>query len=478
MAAENLLCVRPAGPPFEGRVRMLICGHGHGAPSGAAGVASARVSAGEVVTAYAEWLEAKRQDAGGYGFAAEAIPEFLFDFQRELVTWTLEQGRSAIFADCGLGKTPMQLAWAQNVHWHTGGNVLILAPLAVSAQTVREGDKFGIAVNHVREADEIEPGLSITNYERLGRFVAHPWSAIVLDESSILKSFDGKTRTALTEWAQTIPYRLCATATPSPNDYEELGGHSEFLGVLNRRQMLAEFFVNDGLSAAHWRLKGHAGNAYWRWIASWARTLRDPSDLGYDIDGFALPPLNVRVEEVDGDHVAEDRLFAVPVSTMAERRQARRESLTERAGLAAEMVNGSSEPWLVWCDLNAESEALAKAIPDAVEVRGSNTAEEKEERLLAFVNGGARVLVTKPKIGAWGLNLQHCAHMAFVGLSDSYESYYQAVRRCWRFGQTRPVEVTIIASRLEQAVLRNIQRKEEQALEMFEQVVRAMGERP
>jgi hypothetical protein len=298
----------------------------------------------------------------------------------------------------------------------------------------------------------------------------------VLDESSILKAFDGKTRTMLTEWAQTIPYRLCATATPSPNDHEELGGHSEFLGVLNRRQMLAEFFVNDGLSAAHWRLKGHAGNAYWRWIASWARAFRDPRDLGYDGAGFDLPELTVSFTDVDGDHVAGDRLFAVPVSTLLERRQARRESMSQRVEAAIELVNNSDEPWVVWCDLNAESDALAKAIPDAVEVRGSQTPDEKEERLLAFSEGDARVIVTKPKIGGHGLNWQHCPNVVFVGLSDSYEAYYQAVRRCWRYGQTHPVHVYIIASRLEQTVLANIKRKEKQAVEMFDQVISAMRE--
>lgn len=370
----------------------------------------------------------------------------------------------------------MQLEWARLICEHTGGNVLILAPLAVAAQTVREGAKFGIDVTHAREVDDLRSGINVTNYERLGRFADLPWSGIVLDESSILKAFDGKTRAALTEWAQTIPYRLCATATPSPNDHEELGGHSEFLGVLNRRQMLAEFFVNDGLSAAHWRLKGHAGGVYWRWIASWARAFRSPADLGYPDDGFALPDLTVDVEEVDGDHIAEDRLFAVPVSTLSERRQARRESISQRVGIAAEIVNAIDQPCVVWCDLNSESDALARMIPDAVEVRGSDPPDVKEDRLLAFTDGRARVIVTKPRIGGWGLNWQHCSQMVFVGVSDSYESYYQAVRRCWRFGQTRPVRVRIVASRLEQAVLRNIRRKETQALEMFAHVVEAMKE--
>ena len=421
---------------------------------------------------YAAFLERKRARADDAGFPIDATSAFLYDFQREIVAFSARKGRSAIFAECGLGKTPMQLEWSRLITERTGGNVLILAPLAVSAQTAREGAKFGIEVANAREADQAAR-ITVTNYERLGRFADMPWAGVVLDESSILKAFDGKTRAGLTEWASEIPYRLCATATPSPNDYEELGGHSEFLGVLNRRQMLAEFFVNDGISAAHWRLKGHAQALYWEWIRTWAMALRSPRDLGYEHAGFDLPPLDVEIVTVDADAVSDDRLFAVPVATLAERRQARRESLPQRVGIAAELVNAHDGPCVVWCDLNVESEALAKAIPDAVEVRGSDDSDVKESRLLAFTNGEARVLITKPRIGGWGLNWQHCARMVFVGLSDSYESYYQAVRRCWRFGQTKPVEVTIIASNREQAVLENVRRKELQAQEMFRQLIEA-----
>lgn len=417
---------------------------------------------------YAAFLDRKRSAAGGVGFDCEPA-ESLYPFQRLIVEFAARRGRAAIFAECGLGKTPMQLEWARQVVEHSAGNVLILAPLAVAAQTVREGDKFGIEVSHARETDGVGR-ITVTNYERLARFADLPWAGVVLDESSILKSFDGKTREGLTAWAAGVPYRLCATATPSPNDYEELGGHSEFLDVLNRRQMLAEFFINDGLSAAHWRLKGHAQSVYWRWIRSWAMALRSPADLGFDSAGFELPPLNVDVVTVDADAVSEDRLFAVPVSTLAERRQARRESLPQRVGIAAEIVNASSGPCVVWCDLNDESAALTAAIDGAVEVKGADDADEKEARLLAFTNGDARVLVTKPRIGGWGLNWQHCSRMVFVGLSDSYESYYQAVRRCWRYGQTSPVDVTIIASNREQTVLENVRRKEAQMAEMFAQL--------
>jgi len=423
------------------------------------------------VTTYAEFLEAKSQGHGDAGFESEPAA-ILYPFQRDIVSFATRKGRAAIFADCGLGKTPMQLEWARQVHERTGKGVLILAPLAVAAQTVREGAKFGIEATRAREYADIGP-ITVTNYERLGRFVEHDWAGVVLDESSILKSFDGSTREALTRWAESVPYRLCATATPSPNDYEELGGHAEFLSVLNRRQMLATFFVNDGIEAAHWRLKGHAQSVYWRWVRSWASALRSPADMGYPDDGFALPPLNVSVVSIDADAVSEDRLFPVPVSTMQERRQARRESLPQRVAHAADLVNSHDDPCVVWCDLNDESSALAKAIPGSVEVRGADAPDEKEARLLAFTNGDARVIVTKPRIGGWGLNWQHCNRMVFVGLSDSYESYYQAVRRCWRFGQTRPVEVTIIASNREQTVLENVRRKETQAREMFEQLVAA-----
>ena len=425
-------------------------------------------------TAYAAFIQSKLRPDNDSGFPPEPFTAALYPFQEHVVEWACRRGRSAVLADCGLGKTPMQLEWARQVHEHTGDDVLILAPLAVSSQTAREGEKFHIPVTVCREREDIVDGVNITNYERVERFADHPWAAVVLDESSILKAFDGKTRRMLTEWAQTIPYRLCCTATPSPNDYEELGGHSEFLGVLNRKVMLAEFFINDGLAAAHWRLKGHAAGVYWKWVASWAHALLSPADLGYDDQGFDLPPLTVETVSVDADAVSEDRLFAVPVATLLERRQARRESISERVGIVAEMVNGSADPWVVWCDLNDESSALARAIPDSVEVRGSDDPDDKERALLAFTNGDARVIVTKPSIAGWGLNWQHCAHVAFAGLSDSYEQYYQAVRRCWRFGQRNPVRVVIVASNREQAVLENVRRKERQAQAMFADIVEAM----
>lgn len=425
-------------------------------------------------TSYAEFIERKTRRDPETGFDPDYVSEQLYPFQRDLTAWALRRGRSAIFADCGLGKTPIQLEWAQRVYERSDGDVLIVAPLAVSSQTVREGEKFGIEVTPCRELSDARAGVNITNYERLERFMDRQWAGIVLDESSILKAFDGKTREALIGWAQPYPFRLCCTATPSPNDYQELGGHAAFLGVLSHKQMLAEFFVNDGISAGSWRLKGHARDVYWRWISTWARALRAPSDLGYDDELFRLPELDVETISVDADSVTADRLFSVPVATMQERREARRESIPQRVEIAAALVNESDEPWVVWCDLNAESEALARAIPDAVEVKGSDSPDVKEERLVAFSEGRARVIVTKPSIAGWGLNWQHCANVLFVGLSDSYEQYYQAVRRCWRFGQTHSVRVVIVASNREQAVLENVRRKERQAMEMFEEIVEAM----
>ena len=426
------------------------------------------------MTSYAEFIEQKQRSSARHGFEAGPVSAMLYPFQRDIVEWACDRGRAALFADCGLGKTPMQLEWAAQARNHTGGDVLILAPLAVAAQTSREAEKFGHHVTICRDADDIRPGINITNYERVHHFTTHRWSAVVLDESSILKAFDGRTRRELTDWVQSVDLRLCCTATPSPNDYEELGGHSEFLGGLSRRVMLAEFFVNDGISAAHWRLKGHAGGQYWRWVSTWARAIRKPSDMGYEDGGFQLPPLNVHTISVDADTVSDDRLFSVPVSTLSERRQARRESIEERVQIVADLVNRDDRAHVVWCDLNSESEQLARLIPDAVEVKGADPADVKEDRLLAFTNGQARVIVTKPSIAGWGLNWQHCSQVVFAGLSDSYEQYYQAVRRCWRFGQNNPVDVTIVASNREQAVLDNVRRKEAQAQEMFAELVEAM----
>lgn len=397
------------------------------------------------------------------------LSDALFGFQRDIVRWALKRGRAAVFADTGLGKTRMQLEWARHV-----GDVLVLAPLAVAAQTAREGAAIGVPVTVCREADDVRPGVNVINYDRLHKIDPSRFRGVVLDESSIIKHHDAKTLGLLLEAFADTPFKLCATATPSPNDYTELGTHAEFLGVCSRAEMLSEFFAHDGGSTSDWRLKGHARAAFWKWVASWAALLRKPSDLGHDDDGYDLPPLTVQHHVIAADPEttkAAGLLFAAEAATLSERRNARKASVGARVAECAALVNGDSrESWVVWCDLNAESEALASAIDGAVEIRGSNTTEEKEAALEDFAAGRARVLVSKPSICGFGLNWQHAARMAFVGVTDSFEAYYQAVRREWRFGQTRPVEVHIFASELEGRVIANLKRKENDARKMADEL--------
>lgn len=420
---------------------------------------------------YSGFLEKKRVIAQSVGFESAASDVRLFDFQRDITRWATRKGKCAIFADCGLGKTAMQLEWARQVSWHTGGDVLILAPLAVAKQTRREGEKFGIPVTVCRDGSDVRPGVNVTNYEMLHRFDAGAFVGVVLDESSILKSYDGKTRTQIIDSFRATHYRLACTATPAPNDYMELGNHAEFLGVMTRAEMLAMFFIHDGGEVQKWRLKGHGESAYWQWVASWACLIRKPSDLGYEDGGFRLPLLRVHEQVVTVEAEAVGSLFAMPAVTLEERQKARRESVAERVARCAEMVNASAEPWVIWCDLNSESSALARLIPDAVEVTGSDDAEHKEGAMLGFSAGDHRVIVTKPSIAGFGMNWQHCPNMAFVGLSDSYEQYYQALRRCWRFGQEREVHAHIIISDQEGNVAANILRKERDAQAMAEGMV-------
>jgi hypothetical protein len=392
-----------------------------------------------------------------------ALPCGMFPHQEALTRWAIKRGRAAIFADTGLGKSRMQLAWANAVQRATGRDVLILAPLAVAEQTVREGREIGVQVKHAREPSQIAPGINITNYERAHKFDGTWPGAVVLDESSIIKHHDARTFTQLITQFGAVPFKLCATATPAPNDWTELGTHAEFLGICSRAEMLAEYFVHDGGDTQTWRLKGHARELFWRWVSSWGAMIRKPSDLGFDDGAYALPGLEVTEHTIRTHQSAEGALFAMEAQTLSERRSARRASLNERVEECAAIVNADREPWIVWCDLNAEADALADAIPDAVEIRGSDESEKKEAALLAFAEGRIRVLITKPSIAGFGLNWQHCARMAFVGVTDSFESYYQAVRRCWRFGQKRPVHVHIFASELEGAVVANLRRKERDA---------------
>jgi len=426
---------------------------------------------------YADFISAKfrAHTASGFNYIDRNLP--LFPHQYDLVRWAAKRGRAAIFADTGLGKTRMQLAWADAVVRHIGGDVLILAPLAVAEQTTEEGADIGVSVTHCRTGDDMRPGINITNYERLHRFDVSRVAGVVLDESSIIKHHDAKTFRILTEAFARTPYKLCATATPAPNDWTELGTHAEFLGIRSRTEMLAEFFTHDGGETQVWRLKGHARRAFWQWVASWGAVIRSPEDLGHDGSAYRLPGLHVTEHSVEHETApADGMLFAVEALTLMDRRTARRDSLGARVDACAQIINADSEPWVVWCDLNAEGDALRAAIPGAVEIRGSDDVDTKERRLSDFAHGRIRVLITKPSIAGFGLNWQHCAQMAFVGVTDSFESYYQAVRRCWRFGQKRPVAVHIFASDAEGAIVANLKRKERDAAAMGDALAAETGD--
>lgn len=392
----------------------------------------------------------------------------LFPHQKDLVSWALRRGRAAIFADTGLGKSRMQLAWADMIAKEAGVRVLILAPLAVAEQTVEEGAEIGVVVAHAREPEDATGQIVITNYGRLHKFDVSKFGAVVLDESSIIKHHAAKTLQTLLDVFRFHEYKLCATATPAPNDWTELGNHAEFLGVRSRVEMLAEFFVHDGGDTQTWRLKGHARALFWKWVASWGAMVRSPADLGHDASLYELPPLNAYQHTVEIAHNPDHGLFAIEAQTLMERRDARRQSMAERVKACADIVNADGQPWVVWCDLNAEGDALTAAIDGAVQIAGSDDAETKERRLHDFAHGKIRVLVSKPSICGFGLNWQHCCRMAFVGVTDSFEAYYQAVRRCWRFGQKKPVDVHIFASNQEGAVVQNLKRKEADAKKMAE----------
>lgn len=419
---------------------------------------------------YQDFLARKRIEFKPCGFEPQDINPALFPFQQDLVRWACRRGRAALFAGTGLGKTIMELEWGWQVAEHEAAPVLVLAPLAVAQQTVREADKFGYSAHLVESDADIRPGINVTNYHKLHRFERTDFAAVVCDESSILKDHEAHYRNYLIERFASTPYRLSATATPSPNDYMELGSQAEFIGAMSRAEMLAMFFVHDGGQTNFWRLKGHAESAFWDWLCSWAALVRSPADLGYDASAFTLPALSVEQVTVPGAAIP-GMLFPVEAQTMIERRESRNASIEARVSAAAEIVAREPEqPWILWCDLNAESEALAAAIPGAVEVRGSQTHEEKERHLIDFAEGRIRVLVSKPVLCGFGLNWQHCARIVFTGLSDSWEQYYQAVRRCWRFGQTRPVHVYIVTAETEGAVVANIQRKERDAARMADEM--------
>jgi SNF2 family DNA or RNA helicase len=431
---------------------------------------------------YQSFLDRRSQLGTNDGFKPVFMPDFLFDFQSDLVEWAVMKGRAAIFADCGLGKTPMQLVWAENVVRKTNKPVLILTPLAVSRQTVEEAEKFDIGITRSQDGKVGKPCIVITNYERLHYFDAKDFAGVVCDESSILKSFTGATKQAVTEFMTKKPYRLLCTATAAPNDYIELGTSSEALGHLGYMDMLNRFFRNQQNNsslgrmhgqAAQWRLKNYAELPFWRWVCSWARACRRPSDLGYDDDRFVLPELIENEHLVETEKLRDGMLFALPAVGLKEQREERRLSITERCGRIADMVE-TGKPALVWCHLNDEGDLLEKLIPDAKQIKGSQPDEKKEDLFTAFAHNELRVLVTKPKIGAWGLNFQHCSHVTFFP-SHSFEQYYQGVRRCWRFGQKNPVTVDVVASTGERNILDNLQRKANQADDMFTNLVAEMN---
>lgn len=416
---------------------------------------------------YETFVSKKLGEIESQGISATLKDYGLFPHQSDLVNWALRRGRAAIFADTGLGKSRMQVAWADMIASETGNRVIILAPLAVAEQTVEEAASIGVTIQHAREESDAEGHqIVITNYDRLHKFDCSKFGAVVLDESSIIKHHTAKTLQTLLETFRNTPYRLACTATPAPNDWTELGNHAEFLGVRSRVEMLAEFFVHDGGDTQVWRLKGHARHLFWRWVASWGAMVRSPADLGHDASAYELPPLNVHQHTVEIEHNPQHGLFAMEAQTLMERRDARRQSMAERVKACAEAANADLQPWVIWCDLNAEGDALTAAIDGAVQISGSDDAETKERRLHDFAHGKIRVLVSKPSICGFGLNWQHCRRMAFVGVTDSFESYYQAVRRCWRFGQKSSVDVHIFSSNQEGAVVQNLKRKEHDAKAM------------
>lgn len=421
---------------------------------------------------YDDFVRSKRRAEVATGHQPGELNEHLFDFQHAIVSWAVRRGRAAVFADTGLGKTLMQLSWADEVASHTGGMVLILAPLAVSEQTIEQGSTFGIEVRRVPQGGTPDaPGVWITNYERMDSIDFTELHGLVLDESSILKAHDGKTRQRIIDAAQGIQYRLSCTATPSPNDFEELGNQCEFLGVMSRTEMLATYFVNDTGDTGTWRLKGWGASKFWEWMGTWAVVLRNPSDIGFDGSRYELPPLEY-FEHVVSAGEQEGEMFARPAMGLAERRKAQRESVDARCKALADLVNSEpDEPWLIWCHLNDEAALLTELIPGAVNVQGSDSAESKAKNLLGFAHGDVRVLVSKPKIAGFGMNWQHCARMAFVGLDDSFEKFYQAVRRCYRFGQKRSVKVHLFTAENEGQILANLKRKEEAHHEMSAQMI-------
>ena len=436
---------------------------------------------------YQDFLQNKTQIGGQHGFDPIWMPDFLFDFQKHLVEWSLLKGRSAIFADCGLGKSPMELVWAQNVIEKTNGNILLLTPLAVGVQMKREANKFGIEAERSRDG-KIKSKITITNYEQLHHFNPSDFSGVICDESSILKNFNGKIKQQINIFMRKVKYRLLATATAAPNDFIELGTSSEALGYLGYMDMLNKFFKNDQNNSAtnrrgrfteetKWRLKGHAHESFWRWVSSWARAVRFPSNIGFKDDRYLLPELIEREHELQCEGRYIDGIlpgFVLPAHGLKEQRQERRATIENRCVKASDIVNSHKDFSVVWCNLNDEGDILERAIPGAIQVSGKDSDEAKEEKLVSFSEGKDRVLITKPKIGAWGLNWQHCNRITFFP-THSYEQFYQATRRCWRFGQKRQVTVDMVFTKGDEQMIKNLKRKQLQAIQMFDKLVEHMN---
>lgn len=424
---------------------------------------------------YEEFLKTKemRAEACGFDLDRKSITSMAFDYQKDIIQWACKKGKCAILTGCGTGKTLMLLEWAKAVNEHTGNPVLIVSPLSVVEQTRRESVKFGICeVTVCRSAADVRGGVNITNYEMIEHFDASVFTGVVLDESSILKSFTGKYKTLLTDMFCRTPYRLLCTATIAPNDYTEIGTSCEFLGIMSRVEMLATYFIHDGGDTSKWRLKKAGVNKFWEWFATWAIYFNSPLDLGYSGDGYELPPLNVH-RVITKSEIRENELLVTLASTLDERRAARKDSMDERTDRAAALAD-NDEQWLLWCDYNDESDMLRRKTANSVEVKGSDEPEFKAKASIDFADGAIHALVSKPSIFGFGSNFQSCHNMVFCGLSDSYERFYQAVRRCWRFGQKKPVDVYIILSEREMNVLDNIQRKQQQMDEMQRQMTALM----
>ena len=424
---------------------------------------------------YSEFLKSKELQSINAGLKIDIseINDMLFPFQKDIVSWALQKGRAAVFSDCGTGKSAIQLEFARIVSEKTGCKSLIVAPLSVVRQTQKEGVKFGIATNVCRSQADVRGGINITNYEMLQHFDPGAFDCVVLDESSILKSFTSKTRDALIDMFAATPYRLCCTATPSPNDQSEIGNHAEFLGIMSRTEMLATYFIHDGSDTSKWRLKGYGEKKFWEWVATWAVCVRTPEDLGYTKEGYELPDLNL-IEHIVKSKVHDYELFARLAETLSERRAARKESMMDRVDVASDLCASSEDAWIVWCDYNAESTALSLAINGSVEVVGADDPDYKADTAIRFAENEIHALVSKPSIYGFGMNFQNCHNMIFCGISDSYEQFYQAIRRCWRFGQDHPVDVHIIISEAEMNVLENIKRKQAQMDDMQNNMVALM----